>query len=582
MVGMNELLTQLQAQGIEVSLDTNDIESHSRDWSLFRVVPSAVVFPRTAAEIGEVVRAITSARRQDPSNKQLSVTPRAAGTDMTGGPLNTGIILDVNRHMTNIRSVTAGDFGSQSSFFGHTYPIRGRAIVQPGCFYRDLEVATHAQGLEMACYPASRDIAAVGGMAANNGAGEKSLKYGQNKDFVQSLRVILSDGNEYDISPLSYSEFTKQVQSGGFLGSLYKTLYEQIKNNWELIQSKKPKTSKNAAGYLLWDTISTSPAEFEAGNGVFDPTKFFVGAQGTTGIISEITYKLVPVESKSKLLVVYIDDLAIVPDVVDRLMKYDVEMLEMYDDNTFKIGIKFFRDFIRDKGLWGAIKYSLRFIPEVLMVLRGGVPRLIVLAEFVSNSESEILGEVYAAQKSLSDLPVRTRVILRQEGEEKFWDFRHDSFKLLTEHSKQARSTGIGTRTAPFIDDIAVNPEFLPEYLPKLITILDREQFTYTIAGHLGNGNFHIIPLMNMGIPENREKIARVSQEVYELALQYGATITAEHNDGIIRTPFLPMQFGDEMVALFQVIKNTLDPLGIFNPNKKVGGTIADIERLME
>jgi FAD/FMN-containing dehydrogenase len=639
---MEKLLANIiKETNIEHTVSEIDKDKYSRDWSLFRIVPSAIVYPKNAQEIGEIVRVVSRARREDPSNMRLSVTPRAAGSDMTGGPLNHGIIMDVTKYMNTVRSVVAGDFGSQASFFGHRYPIRGQAVVEPGCFYRDFEPKTHSEGLEMACYPASRQLAAVGGMVANNGAGEKSLKYGQNKDFVAALRVVLHDGNEYEIKPLTWQEFSQLCHSredschspeglchscedlnhsredsyrsaedlchsreGGnpvqntldpgsqphasalsgmtLLADLYLKLYTEIKDNWDLIQSKKPTTSKNSAGYLLWDVISTDPSRFEAGDGVFDPTKLFVGAQGTTGIISEITYKLVPVESESKLLVVYIDDLAQVPEVVHRLMKYDVEMLEMYDDNTFKIGVQFFRDFLKNKGFFGAIRYSLRFIPELLMALRGGIPKLIVLAEFYSNSESEITTEVHDAHVSLSDLGLRMRIVTKKRDEEKFWDFRHDSFKILTEHSKKSRVDGEGTRTAPFIDDIAVNPDQLPEYLPKLIQILEREKFVYTIAGHLGNGNFHIIPLMDMHDPINREKIVRVSREVYELALAYGATITAEHNDGIIRTPFLSMQFGEDMVALFSRIKSIMDPLGIFNPLKKVGATMQDIERYLE
>lgn len=573
---------ELDLSFIESSESDDILNTYSRDWSLFKVRPTCVVFPKTAQEICELVKKVSSARRNDASNNTLSLTPRAAGTDMTGGPLNVGIILDSTKYLNSVISVKKETQGNQTSFFGHTYSLDGLAVTQPGVFYRDFETETHKQNLEMPCYPASKDIAAVGGMVANNGAGEKSLKFGQNKDFVKSLKVVLYDGEEYEIKPLSFDEYTKIIISNDERSKIYKHVYELIKLNWELLQSKKPKTSKNAAGYLLWHALSTSPAEFEAGNGVFDPTKFFVGAQGTTGIITEITYALTTVEKRSKLLVVFIDDLSIIPTVVTSLMKYDVEMLEMYDDNTFKIGVKFFKDFLKDKGFWGSIKYSLRFMPELKMVITGGIPKLVVLAEFLANDIETINNEIFAAEKDMNDLGLKTHVTNKESEEEKFWDFRHDSFKLLTQHSKETRSSGVGTRTAPFIDDIAINPEFLPEYLPQLIKILDEEKFIYTIAGHLGNGNFHIIPLMDMTLPNNKEKILRISDQVYTLALRYGATITAEHNDGIIRTPYLLQQFGSEIIEVFTQFKNIMDPLSIFNPNKKVGGTKDDIVKYLD
>jgi FAD/FMN-containing dehydrogenase len=136
------------------------------------------------------------------------------------------------------------------------------------------------------------------------------------------------------------------------------------------------------------------------------------------------------------------------------------------------------------------------------MVLRGGMPKLIVLAEFVSNDEFEIAGEALSAQRQIAHLGLRTRVIKTEEERNKYFDIRRDSFKLLSDHSK-------GTKTAPFIDDIAIAPEKLPQYLPELTKILDREKLLYTIAGHLGNGNLHIIPLMNFDDPKTQETIVR-------------------------------------------------------------------------
>jgi len=173
--------------------------------------------------------------------------------------------------------------------------------------------------------------------------------------------------------------------------------------------------------------------------------------------------------------------------------------------------------------------------------------------------------------------------IVKGKASQKYWDFRHDSFKLLTEHSKKSRTAGSGTRTAPFIDDIAVNPEHLPQYLPRLVNILNEYQseFLYTIAGHLGNGNFHIIPLVDMNKPENKAKIVEISDRVYELVLEYSGSITAEHNDGIVRTPYLPQMFGDDMMRVFKRIKDIFDPNNIFNPGKKIGMTKDDITKYL-
>jgi len=487
--------------------------------------------------------------------------------------------------MNEFKGIEVGDFGTQTHRSGFAYPIAGTATAQPGMGYTPFEERTLNKGFIMPVFPASRKLCALGGMVANNGAGEKSLKYGQNKDFVQSLRVILADGNEYEIKPLTYDELRRLTSKKTFLADVAQNTYRLVKDNWKTIQSARPNTSKNASGYLLWDLVSApSIKAFESGTGYFDMTKLFVGAQGTTGIISEITYKLVPHENKEEMIVMFARDLADLPKIVEVLSRHDLDTIELYDDHTFKIGIKFFRDFVKDKGFFEAITYAARFLPEFWMAMTGGVPKFVILAESADANAATVHQEVLAELADLkTSMPHLKSFIARGRSAEKYWDFRHDSFKLLTEHSKASRAAGSGTRTAPFIDDIAVNPEHLPEYLPELADILDeyQDEFVYTIAGHLGNGNFHIIPLVDMNKPENKARIVEISDRVYELVLRYGGSISAEHNDGIVRTPYLVDMFGAEVVSLFKKVKDILDPKNIFNPGKKIGMTKDDITKYL-
>ena len=132
--------------------------------------------------------------------------------------------------------------------------------------------------------------------------------------------------------------------------------------------------------------------------------------------------------------------------------------------------------------------------------------------------------------------------------------------------------------TAPFIDDIIVRPEFLPKFIPELNNILSKYDLVYTIAGHAGDGNFHIIPLIDFKRPDISNLIIELGEKVYDLVLSYGGSITAEHNDGLIRTPYLEKMYGSKMVKIFKEIKITFDPKSIFNIGKKVptannGGT---------
>jgi FAD/FMN-containing dehydrogenase len=149
---------------------------------------------------------------------------------------------------------------------------------------------------------------------------------------------------------------------------------------------------------------------------------------------------------------------------------------------------------------------------------------------------------------------------------DKYWRIRRESFNLLRKHVQ-------GKRTAPFIDDVIVNPEVLPEFMPRLQKMLDEAGFVYTIAGHVGNGNFHIIPLLDMHDEKNREMIVSLADKVYDLVLSYHGSITAEHNDGIVRTPYLEKMYGPIVTGLFKQTKDVFDPKNILNPGKKVGDT---------
>ena len=173
-------------------------------------------------------------------------------------------------------------------------------------------------------------------------------------------------------------------------------------------------------------------------------------------------------------------------------------------------------------------------------------------------------------QKDVSDkFEIKTRITTSEKDAQKYWLIRRESFNLLRKHVK-------GKKTAPFIDDLIVRPEYLPEFLPKLNAILDqyKNYMTYTIAGHPGDGNFHIIPLMDLSDSKSKQIIPELSEKVYDLVLDYHGSITAEHNDGLIRTPYLEKMYGPEVYKLFEKTKQIFDPKNIFNPHKKVGGNM--------
>jgi FAD/FMN-containing dehydrogenase len=266
------------------------------------------------------------------------------------------------------------------------------------------------------------------------------------------------------------------------------------------------------------------------------------------------------------MAVIFLKDLAPLVETVAAVMKFKPESFESFDDNTLKIALRYLFGLIKllKQNIFGI---AWNFLPEFWMLVGGGLPKLILLAEFTDDNESELQKRLDGLSEELKSKKANFRVMKTEAEANKYWTIRRESFNLLRHHIK-------GKRTAPFIDDFIVRVEKMPEFLPELNKILDQYDMTYTIAGHVGDGNFHIIPLMDLSDPKNHQIIKELSDKVYDLVLKYRGSITAEHNDGLIRSPYLEKMYGKEVYKLFEETKKIFDPENIFNPGKKVGADL--------
>ena len=572
---------------------------YSHDASLLEVRPKIVVFPKDREDIKNLVKWVNeNSTRQDLAG--LSITARCAGTDMSGGAIGESIILDFTKHMNKL---IGGPLPIDSSTYLNkkkqnkigkldNYPlVPSYATVEPGMFYRDFEKLTLEKCLILPCYTASKSLNAMGGMFGNNVAGERTLKYGKTEDYILETKVIFSDGNEYVVKPLTRNELNKKIAQNDFEGNIYKNIFELINKNKEEIKHAKPNVSKNSAGYYIWNVLRNSGLQDFKSRGfpvlglrgrrlenlanpndvIFDLNKLLVGSQGTLGIVTEITFKLIPDNKYSKLVAIFVKDIKILGHLVDEILSLSPETLETYDDKTMKLAIKFFPDFLKNKGFFGMIKFMWSFLPEFFMISTNNFPKLIILAEFAGDNEEKIQKKCQELVKRIKIFKLKTRIASSETEASKYWDIRRESFELLRKHVK-------GKRTAPFIDDIIVRPEFLPKFLPELNNVLNKYDLAFTLAGHAGDGNFHIIPLMDFKRSDVAKTIMELSESVYDLVAKYHGSTTAEHNDGIIRTPYLNKIYSKEIIKIFAEIKKIFDPQNIFNPGKKVptvsmGGT---------
>lgn len=527
----------------EILFDEKILADYSRDASVVQVFPKVVVRPKDATDVKAVVNIVAKFKKVHP---ELSITPRSAGTDMSGGPLGESIILDINAHMQGI--------------IGFEGPNQNLVRILPGTFYRDLEAEATKRNLFLPSFPASWRICTVGGMVANNSAGEKTLTYGQTKQFVKELRVVFRDGNEYVVKPLTRAELQAKVSQHDFEGDMYKEIWKLISTNMDEIMKAKPKTSKNSTGYYLWDV-------WDQKSDTFDLTKLIVGSQGTLGIVTEIVFELMPRPQKTQLLTVFLPSLDPIGPMVQNILAYKPLSLESYDEDTIKLAVSYIGDLLKHFSFMRALRFLWDFIPEFAMALTGGYPKLMLLIEFGGNDPDELRKQARALGKELGAIyKVKAHLVGSEAEAEKYWTIRHESYNLLRTHAA-------GKKIATFIEDVVVNPDHLPEFLPKLREILKEYKLTYSIAGHAGSGNFHIFPLMDFNDPSHIESIMEISEKIYRLVSEHGGSISAEHNDGIVRTPYLGTMYSAGALELFKRTKELFDPSNMFNPGKKVNGT---------
>lgn len=512
---------------------------YSHDASLFELKPQAIVFPKTSADIEALVSFVTVHKAEFPG---LSLTARSQGTDMSGAAINDSIIVDTSRYMTTISDVSAES-----------------ATTQPGARYKDFEAETLKFGALMPSYPASRELAGMGGIVNNNSGGEKSLEFGKTDRYVKAMNVVLSDGKSYAVGPLTREELNAKMDQDTFEGKLYRDTFQLLDQHYDEIKAAAPKVTKDSTGYHLWNV-------WDREAGIFDLTKLFVGAQGTLGIMSEATLSLVQKPSHSGTLVCYLKSIDNLGEIIPAVLQEKPATFECFDDNTLWLSFKFIFAFITRLGFLTWLIMCLQLIPDGVALLRG-IPKMILLIEFTGNSEAEVKQKIHTARTHLSRFRFSYMEEDNTEAEaKKFWLMRRESFNLLRSKVKEKH-------TAPFIDDLVVPPARLTEFLPQLRDIIKKYNLLATIAGHLGDGNFHVIPLMKIEDPAERAKFAPAMKEVNTLVIHYGGSVSGEHNDGMIRGPWLEQMYSPTVLGYMKEIKQLYDPLNIFNPHKKTDAT---------
>lgn len=528
-----------------VSSDKKVLDRYSNDESIFTIRPQIVLQPKNQRDIEAAVSVLGKQTKRFPS---LSLTARAAGTGLGGGSLTDSVVIDVCTHMHHIDE-----------------PVKKRDGIhitcEPGAMWRDVERKLKVHGVYLPSYPASKDICSIGGSVANNAAGPDSLRYGHIADWVESLDITLHDGKTYTFAPITYAQYKTAIKKDNAYGNVLKAVFEMIEKNEKLIHNAKPKTTKNSAGYALWDVLDVPLSSFKRGKGTLNLARLACGSQGTIGIITSITLRTEPIKNDTELIVVPVFDLQDAGKVILKALDHDPINIELFDGLTFDLALKnpnFFRDRLGKLEYYQVLlsmytTYHVRYgrkTPEFTL--------LITLDSHTRKHTAKNFVELLRKNGGK-----KARLITSPTDKEMYWQIRRASYSL-------SKFQDTSKRPAAFLEDMVVPPKNMPKFFLEIKRLLKKYNVTACVHGHGGNGHLHFYPLLDFESKATPALVMKMTEEFFQTAIKYEGNLCGEHNDGIIRTPHLSKMFDSKILELFKHVEHVFDPDDIFNPGKKV------------
>jgi FAD/FMN-containing dehydrogenase len=501
---------------IDVSREPDVLEAYSRDVSNFKLIPAAVFYPKNTEEVQVVVR--------QAAHDGVSVSVRAGGTCMSGGSLNTGYMLDLTRYMNSVSVDAVGKI----------------ATVGAGAYFRDIEDAAKPYGLFFAGYPSSNRLCGIGGMLGNNASGEKSLRHGATGVNTLELEVVLANGDVVTLTRKAVGEATSEREQ---------QLLSLFEDHGATLHTAVGDVKKSAAGYRLDELVV---------DGQFSEIPLMVGAQGTLGIITKATLRLVLLPVHTELLVVSAQKLEDLPEIVATAYQHNPEGLETFDKNTFARARAYL------------VEHADKVVPYV-----DTDAHLFILVQLSEDSSDATEAQAIACREALEAKGYFVRAITAPEDVAAAWQVRRNSFTLMRDHNED------GFRAVPCIEDVIVPISALGEFINELVAILERRAIVYGFHGHIGDGSFRVVPVFDFRHEAVTNEIFGLMDEVFALIKRLRGNMSADHSDGIIRTPFLEAFYGTELAHVFAKIKMIYDADNRLNPKKKVGGTREDVVRAL-
>ncbi len=528
---MNKVAHYLQEHLLGEVTDSPEVRRYfAQDASVLRLAPAIVVYPRNEQDIRKTCSFSWQLAQR---GQTMPITARGAGSDTSGAAIGAGIMLAFTAHMNKILSLD----GSKKK----------EIIVEPGATYDKIEQTLYTHGLFLPPYPASQNYATIGGAIANNSLGEKSVKYGVTGKWVRSLRVVLANGEVIETGPLSRKDLSHKMGLSTFEGEIYRSLDKLFEENNAEIEAARQKFAgiPNSAGYNLFDVRS------KAG---FDLTPLFIGSQGSLGIITETTLGTEAHNPQTTLCLASLPQLSHLAEVVPQIMKLKPSIFDMINRS--------------------AVSLITQINPNQLNAV---IPEPHAELQFVIEFDEFKDGEQKKNVKHLRKIIERAggQVTAATDPEEQ--DVIH---KLRDSVSSILNFSRGQSKAVPVAEDVSVPVDKITEFLEHAYKVYESVGLPAAAWGHVGMGVLRFQPLLDLSITGDRQKLFKISDSLYGLAIQMGGSVTGGAGDGRVRAPYLAVQYGEKLRGAMADVKKIFDPYNILNPGVK-SATPAEIKALM-
>jgi FAD/FMN-containing dehydrogenase len=492
----------------DVWFDLEKRTEYSTATCMYKVMPVGVVAPKNIEDVQRVVRLC--------AENDIAVIARGGATGLVGQAVGFGIILDFTKHVNHIVKVS----GETSS-----------VTVEAGCILNDVNNVLKMQGKFYPIDPQSAKTCTIGGTIATNAAGSHGLLYGSTKNQIKNLTVVLSNGDAVVVNPNEReNRLTPEAQSR------FSSIKEILLHHRQSIEKHRPTVEKYSSGYNIFESLRDDN---------FDGTRLLCGSEGTLAIVTEATLNVCALPKAMLAAVAYFNSYEHTAEATQIARSFSPSAIEMLDKSYTDVG----------RGISAT---SDRFINRDFQTM--------LLIEFEGDDIMELRGQAQKLKSALQRADILLDwVLLESEAErQSIWMVRETVSEQLNHLPSQQRK--IST-----IEDGAVPIYNLTAYLSGLKKILDKYSLPFTLYGHVGMGHIHCTTMVEIETQSGKDRIESATQEVFDLIIDLDGTLSAEHGDGYVRTPFLERAFGPEMYAIFKEIKQALDPQNILNPQKIIG-----------